>query len=92
MICLVLSANSIGMSFVQDDEIPVINEDHFVEVLAKASGLDEVAEWLRARRYLPERGRNYASAKPLVSFFSWQLEWYGFRPLLAEPFLPLPGR
>lgn len=90
--CLVVSANSIGMSYVHDDDVPVINEDHFLEELASASDLKEVAGWLRDREYLPKRGRDYRSASPLVSFFSWELEWYGFVPLTDGPFLPLSRR
>lgn len=90
-ICLVISANSIGMSYVQDDDVPVITESHFVAEVASASNLREVLGWLRARQYLPEQGRDYASERPLVPFFSWELEWYGFRPLSAEPFFPLSG-
>jgi hypothetical protein len=88
---VVVSANSIGMSYVQDEEIPVINEDHFLEELASAADLAEVADWLRERRYLPERGLDYVSASPIVSFFGWELEWYGFAPLAKEEFLPLSG-
>ena len=92
VLCLVVSANSIGMSYVQNDDVPVINEDHFLEELANASDLNEVAAWLRKREYLPRRGHDYQSATPLVRFFSWELEWYGFAPLTEEPFLPLSRR
>lgn len=92
VLCLVVSANSIGMSYVQDDDVPVVNEDHFLEELGSASDLNEVAGWLRNREYLPKRGRDYRTASPLVSFFSWELEWYGFVPLMEGPFLPLSQR
>lgn len=89
VICIVVSANSIGMSYVQDQDVPVLNEAHFLEELAVASDLREVAAWLRARSYLPERGYHYASVEPVVRFLSWELEWYGFVPLQNELFLPL---
>lgn len=89
VLCIVISANSIGMGHVQDADVPVINEVHFIEELAIARGLDEVIEWLRTRSYLPVEGRDYESLKPMVPFFSWELEWYGFRWLRNSNFLPL---
>jgi hypothetical protein len=41
VLCIVISANSIGMGHVQDAGVPVINEVHFIEELAVARGLDE---------------------------------------------------
>lgn len=87
--CIVVSANSIGMSYAQDEDVPVINEDHLREELAHASGLDEVIVWLRTRQYLPEPSRDYESVSLIVPFFSWELEWYGFKPLVKGRFMPL---
>jgi hypothetical protein len=92
VVSVVISANSVGMSYVQDNDVPVVNEDHFLDELGSASDLAEVAVWLRQRRYLPIPGHDYESANPVVSFFSWELEWYGFAPLRDEPFLPVSGR
>jgi hypothetical protein len=92
VLAVVISANSIGMGYVQDPTVPVITEKHFAAELESAADLREVVVWLRDRRYLPQPGRDYASEQPLVSFFSWELEWYGFRPLATEPFMPLSGR
>lgn len=87
--CIVVSANSIGMSFVQDAAVPVINEDHLLEELACADSLAEVVSWLRDRHYLPQEGVDYVSVDPIIPFFAWDLEWYGFAPLASGDFLPL---
>jgi hypothetical protein len=92
VLAVVISANSIGMGHVQDSSVPVITEKHFVAALSSAADLRELVVWLGERRYLPRPGSDYASVQPVVSFFGWKLEWYGFRPLTVDDFMPLPRR
>jgi len=86
----VVSANAIGMAYVQDEDVAVINEEHLLHALDSGASLQNVNCWLRQRRYLPVRNRDFEDVEPTVSFFDWQLTWYGFRPLVKDRYMPLP--
>lgn len=72
----VLSANWIGNAKIQDSDIPVINEDHFINKLLSTSSLSEVIMWLKSRSYLPREDIDYKLSEIPVNIGKYTLKWY----------------
>ena len=72
----VVSETSIGGSWVQVDDVPVINAAHFVRRLRTANSLSEVWEWLNTRAYLPTEGTDYWIHDDPCSLGEWSLPWF----------------
>jgi hypothetical protein len=86
---VLVSANWIGHASVQNPEVAVIREDHFIKKLSATSNLREVLGWLSRRRYLPEEGTHYEVVRTSPKVGKWKMEWYGIRPLVAQTFMPV---
>ncbi len=80
----VASENSIGGAWVQANDVPVVNAGHLIRRLRSTRSIEEVADWLRSREYLPIEGSHYVEHEELVSLAGWSLEWFGIEPLVCE--------
>lgn len=86
---VLVSANWIGHASVQNPDVPVISEDHFIKKLSATSSLSDVISWLSRRSYLPEEGKHYEVVRTSPRVGKWKMEWYGIRPLVAQTFMPV---
>jgi hypothetical protein len=84
----VVSANSIGMYWNQNLDIPIINERHLVRKLLASGNLVDTIDWLNERGFLPREGVHYKVCQSPFSISGWSIEWYAIEPLVDE-YLPL---
>jgi len=80
----VASENSIGASYVQDSDVPVINLRHFLAHLKRVSSLGQTCDWLERRAYLPVDGVNYREIPIKSTIGQWTIEWYGIQILTEK--------
>lgn len=85
----VVSVNWIGFEDVQDVNVPIINQRHLVSKIKHENLLSPVMEWLNKRAYLPTEGVEYKIVQEEAKLANWTLDWYGIKPLIQDPFLPL---
>jgi len=69
--------NSIGASYVQANDVPVINLTQLARKLKACQSLAVVGEWLQQRSYLPKEGRDFDKADRTAKIGTWSVEWYG---------------
>ena len=81
LVFLVLSKNMIGIDRVQDPEIPVIQENHFIRYLNNAKDLTSFTDWIISRKYLPVEGVHYEIVTQKFQIKEWKLNWYGIKTL-----------
>jgi hypothetical protein len=86
---LLVSANWIGFSNVQDEKIPIINEHHILEKLKKSDNLDVVSKWLESRNYLPKQKQDFVIEQDQVDFGKYSINWYYIKVTREGVFLPL---
>jgi len=77
----VASETSVGASYVQTADIPVVNAYHLTAYLCKERKLTKCTQWLRERQYLPKEGIDYQAIDIEAKIGRWILEWYGLRML-----------
>jgi hypothetical protein len=77
----VVSANSIGGAWVQDESIPVVRASHLVEQALALKDMTALARWLSSRDYLPREGIDYRSADIDITVGRWTLKWFGMEKL-----------
>jgi hypothetical protein len=85
----VVSANWIGLGNIQDETIPIINEEHLIAKIRAANGLVGVLHWLSSRDYLPREGVHYKIEFFQLKHAGYMLDWYGLQAVEAEVYLPL---
>lgn len=78
----VASDTSIGASYVQSSDVPVIKTSHLVAKLRQNPTLATCCDWLENRDYLPEEGVHYQEVELEVMAGGWTLEWYGIKILV----------
>jgi len=86
---VVVSANAIGSFRAQDALAAIINEEHFLSTLDASDNLQRIIEWLFQRQYLPVANVDFRYHRYVVSYFDWQLDWYGLEALQKGAFLPV---
>lgn len=86
---VVVSANWIGLGNIQDEAIPIVNEDHLVAKVLAADGLAGIVSWLHSRDYLPREGTHFRTRWFEAQHGGYTLEWYGLEPIEREAYLPL---
>lgn len=84
---VVVSENSIGMSFVQDPRIPVVRQTHFTRKLNSLKSLRIASDWLSRREYLPVEDRDYEIVEKTWTVGKWGIQWYGLKPLIEDEYL-----
>ena len=82
----VISDNSIGMHHIQNHNVPVIQESHFVNKLNKTMSLTQTSKWLIKKGYLPIEGIHYKSVEIKSSIGEWNIEWHGIEVLVEDFF------
>lgn len=81
--CAVVSETSIGASWAQDVNVPVVRASHFLKKLS-ADGLRATCDWLMARQHLPRQGEHYEAVPVTLEVAGYSLEWYGIDTLVEE--------
>jgi len=84
----VLSANSIGDDWGQDEDFPVLQVDHFIRKLNSLGDLNKVIKWVRDRGYLPVQDQDYTVVHRDFNVSNWKIRWYGIKINLKEEFDP----
>ena len=84
----VVSANWIGLADVQDPEVPIISEKHFLSAVKDLGSLPSVVRWLQERRYLPREGVDFAVRDVAVRIGGYEISWYGIQALLEGVYVP----
>jgi len=82
--CAVVSENSIGPVWIQCDDVPVIRASHFMSRLRTTKTLRSVMNWLVARDYLPQEGRDFETVEVDITIGEWTLAWHGIKVLGEE--------
>ncbi len=77
----VASKNSVGLSIVQDDDVPVVRASHLVQQILDV-GVSQACEWLESRRYLPIEGEHFDRVELTHEVADRTLRWYAIRPLV----------
>jgi hypothetical protein len=85
----VVSKEWIGDSVLQRQDTPVIMQQHLCAKLSTSPHLHEVASWLKEKRYLPRRGRDFEVETATAVVGKWSTDWYGIRALIDHAFSPL---
>ncbi|HEX8090209.1 MAG TPA: hypothetical protein VF762_15220 [Blastocatellia bacterium] len=86
---VVISAEWIGHASVQNPEVQVISEKHFIKKLSVTKSLSEIATWLTKREYLPVEGKHYEIVHTPGQVGNWKTTWYRIKPLIGEGFMPV---
>lgn len=76
-LAMVGSVNFIGRPGIQDMEIPITKLWHVVAEIEEPGGLSSTLQWLRARRYLPVKDRDYKIREVPIECGRWKSRWYG---------------
>lgn len=84
---IVISENSIGPSYVQDDEFAVVNSAHFARELNRSRSLSAVSQWLDEKRHLPIGSTHFENVDIPAQIGSVSLDWYGINVLEDLPSL-----
>lgn len=74
---VLLSANWIGFGWIQNPQIPIVSEGHFIKKLVRTNSLDNIADWLVERRYLPTENIDYKVTNNHATLDKWSLHWHG---------------
>ena len=80
----VASETSIGASYVQSPDVPVIKTHHLIDRLARNPRLAMCCHWLEDQAYLPIEGVHYDVVPVEHSIGRWTLEWYGLKALMDD--------
>ena len=86
---VVVSENWIGDANVQSPEVPVIRADHLIAKLKATETLRSTADWLKARKYLPQEGKDFEVHGITSQIGKWNLKWFTTRALIEDIFFPL---
>jgi hypothetical protein len=73
----VISENSIGPSYVQDEDVFVVSTSHIARELNRSGSVSQVSAWLAEKKYLPIEGTHFENVKFSVEIGSVSLDWYG---------------
>ena len=85
----VISSSSIGISQIQNPDVPIINADHLIKKINASKSICEVIKWLSNRDYLPEEHKHFEIIFHETQIGKWKTKWYGLKSLVTEDFLPL---
>lgn len=80
----VASDTSVGASYVQDPDVPVVNTRHLSTKLRRNPELAECCRWLASREYLPVDGVHYKEIETEATIGRWTLEWYGIKAFTED--------
>jgi hypothetical protein len=80
----VASETSIGASYVQSDDIPVVQARHIIDKLRVEGQLAPVCDWLKRMGHLPVEGTDYETIHFVAKAGEWSLPWYGLRGLVSD--------
>lgn len=80
----VASETSIGASYVQSDDMPVVQTRHILDKLSVERQLGSVCEWLKTSGHLPIEGTHYETVDFVARVGDWSLPWYGLRGLVSD--------
>jgi hypothetical protein len=79
----VASESSIGATYVQVPDVPVVNIRHLLARL-RISNLAGCCYWLTNREFLPTEGVDYKEIEIEAKVGKWALEWYGLTDLVDD--------
>jgi hypothetical protein len=77
LLSMVGSVNFIGRPGIRDPEIPIAKLWHVVADIEETQDLSSTLQWLRARRYLPVKDRDYKIRDVPLECGRWKSRWYG---------------
>lgn len=83
----IASETSVGNSYVQNKEVPVVRTDHLLRKIKSGISLQEVCSWLESREYLPTEGAHYCVEEIQAQIGHWLLPWQGIRFLVEGEYL-----
>ena len=86
---VVVSENWVGNANVQDLKIPVILADHLIVKLNSSDSLQSTVKWLKTRKYLPQKGEHFETARHAATIGKWTVNWYEIQLLIRDAFFPL---
>ena len=84
---IVASESGIGSCLVKDRSISVIRTAHLLKRMRAIGSLTELCNWLDRGEFLPVKGVQYDEVTVIKHVGSWELEWYGIKPLLSSEFV-----
>ena len=79
---VVISENFTGLSYVQDDNIAVINSAHLVSKIKKNESLKDLDKWLKRKDYLPVENIHYETHTNKYSLGKWSISHLGYESLI----------
>jgi hypothetical protein len=86
---VLVSANWIGFSDVQNPEIPIVSEKIFLEKIKASVNLNQVITWIASRSYLPQQGVHFELEDVNFQINEWSFNWYAIKPLIQDVFDPI---
>jgi hypothetical protein len=75
-LAMVGSVNFIGRAGIQDPDIPVTKVWHLISEIQRNGSLSETLGWLRSRRYLPVKDRDFKVHTVPIESGRWKSHWY----------------
>lgn len=75
------SKNFVGMSSVQNQNIPVIRHSNLIKKINADGSLKKTMDWLSTRKYLPTEGKHYKTIMLDFNLGKWGIHWAGFQLL-----------
>lgn len=80
----VASETSVGASYVQGPDVPVVNLRHLIAKLHRSPHLTQCCLWLQTQEHLPVEGVHYKEIQTEATIGRWTLEWYGTQALTED--------
>lgn len=76
---MVVSANSVGASWLDRRNIQIVRESDFISKLASSKSLFEIYKFIEEEKSLPVEGIDYEVIEKSSRFKNYELSWKGYK-------------